>query len=94
MIDREDLIIDNIKLIHKVYNDNFKNTHYYISKEDLISEGYIGLINGIDSYNKNKGISLSTYMYICIKNQMIYYCNREYKHKNNLSFDEIQKDYQ
>jgi RNA polymerase sigma factor (sigma-70 family) len=93
MIDREDLIIDNLQLVNIIYNEYFRNTYYYIPKEDLISEGYIGLINGIDTFDKNKG-KLSNYIYSCIKNQMIQYCNKEYKHKHVYSFNEIKKDYQ
>lgn len=86
-MNKEQLILDNMKLVYSVYNDNFKNTMFYIDKEDLISEGMLGLVKAANSFNPEKQ-KFSTYAYVCIKNHMINYCNREFKHKNVLSFEE------
>ena len=90
-MEREQLIIEKMPLVDKVYNKNFRNSYFYIDKDDLIQEGYIGLINGIDTYNDKKG-KLNSYLYICIKNRMINYCNKVFKYKNEISLDEIIKD--
>lgn len=80
------LIIDNMNLVYKVYNDNFKNCSFYIPKEDLIAEGNLALCIAANKYNNKK--KFSTYAYICIKNAMINYCNKEFKHKNVLSLED------
>jgi len=41
--------------------------------DDLISIGTIGLIKGIDSFNKKKGVRLSTYVSRCIDNEILMY---------------------
>ena len=66
---REEKILNNIGLIHKVIkdlnyqyrgNDDFDEVFYY---------GLLGLINGIDTLNENKG--KSKYLYTCIKNKIM-----------------------
>lgn len=88
---RDELIIDNMNLVYKVYNDNFKNTSFYIDKEDLIAEGNLALVKCANKYNYTK--KFSTYAYICIKNAMINYCNKEFKHKEVLSLDAKESAY-
>ena len=86
-MNRDDLIIQNLKLVYSVYNHYFKNTSFYIDKEDLIGEGMVALINAADTYIPNKK-KFSTYAYVCIKNAMINYCNKEFRHKDVLSFED------
>ena len=86
-MDRDNLIINNINLVYSVYNTYFKNTNFYIDKEDLIGEGMLGLVKAANTYNPNKN-KFSTYAYNCIKNHMINYCNKEFKHKDVLSFED------
>ena len=82
-MDREKLITDNMNLVYGVYNDWFKNTYFYIDKEDMIGEGMLALVSAANTYKENKG-KFSTYAYVCIKNAMINYSNKEFKHKNNI----------
>ncbi len=39
-------------------------------REDLIQEGMIGLFSAITTYDKSRGIKISTYAIVCIKNRI------------------------
>ena len=82
-MDRDKLITENMNLVSGVYNDLFKNTYIYIDKEDMVGEGMLALVVAADTYKENKG-KFSTYAYVCIKNAMTNYANKEFKHKKNV----------
>ena len=48
--------------------------------DDLISAGSIGLIKGLNSYNLQKGASLSTYVARCIENEILMLLRANKKH--------------
>jgi RNA polymerase sporulation-specific sigma factor len=48
--------------------------------DDLISAGSIGLIKGLNSYNIDKGASLSTYTARCIENEILMLLRANKKH--------------
>ena len=56
--------------------------------EDLISIGTIGLIKGINTFNKTKKIKLATYASRCIENEILMYLRRNSKRKTEVSIDE------
>ena len=56
--------------------------------DDLISAGSIGLIKGINSYNLQKGASLSTYAARCIENEILMLLRANKKHIAVDSLDE------
>lgn len=56
--------------------------------DDLISAGSIGLIKGINSYNLQKGASLSTYASRCIENEILMLLRANKKHIAVDSLDE------
>ena len=65
---RNILIEHNLRLVaHIVKKYETKN----ISADDLISIGTIGLIKGIDSYNKSRGVKLTTYAAKCAENEIL-----------------------
>lgn len=67
---RQTLIEHNLRLVvHVIKKYNTVN----VDKEDLISIGTIGLIKAIDSFNIDKGASLSTYAARCIDNEILMY---------------------
>ena len=74
---RNRLIEHNLRLVaHLVKKYEGKD----ISSDDLISIGTIGLIKGIDSYNLNKNIKLTTYIAKCAENEILMYF-RSNKHR-------------
>ena len=83
---RNKLIEHNLRLVAhivKKYEDKTTNS------DDLISIGTIGLIKGIDSYNKNKGVKLTTYAAKCIENEILMYFRSNKKNNNVISLNDI-----
>lgn len=83
-IAREKLINHNLRLVAHVckkYNGAFE-------ADDLISVGSIGLIKGIDSFKKDKGSQLSTYVSRCIENEILMLLRANKKHKVCVSIEE------
>ena len=66
---RNNLILNNLKLVHYQYNRKFSSLP--IEKEDIISIGILGLIKAIDNYDKEKGYTFSTYALKCIDNEIL-----------------------
>ena len=64
------LIERNLRLVAHVCK---KYMAAKVDQEDLISIGTIGLIKGINSFNLNKGVKLSTYVSRCIDNEILMY---------------------
>ena len=83
---RNKLIEHNLRLVaHIAKKYEAKN----ISTDDLISIGTIGLIKGIDSYNKGKGVKLTTYAAKCAENEILMYFRSNKKHNNTVSLNDI-----
>lgn len=61
---RKELIVRNLPLVKRLANKrmNFSSLSY----EDLVQEGVIGLIYGIEKYNPSFGTKLSTYVFYWI----------------------------
>ena len=59
---RNKLIECNLRLVAHIVK-KYENNN--ISSDDLISIGTIGLIKGIDSYNKDRGVKLTSYAAKC-----------------------------
>lgn len=65
---RSMLIEHNLRLVAHIVK-KFDTKGYDI--DDLISIGTIGLIKGIDSYNKSKAVRVTTYVAKCIENEIL-----------------------
>lgn len=87
---RSILIEHNLRLVAHIVK---KYELYKEDQDDLISIGTIGLIKGIDSYNIDKKIKLTTYIAKCIENEILMYIRSNKKNINVLSLnDSIGKD--
>ena len=67
---RDEIIVQNIGLVKHIarrYRD-FRNP--IGDPDDLISEGYIGLIKAVDTFDVDRGISFATYAAACIGNSI------------------------
>jgi len=82
---RNKLIEHNLRLVAHIVKkyDNFKE-----DQDDLISIGTIGLIKGIDSFNENKGVRITTYAARCIENEILMYFRSNKKNMNNVSLND------
>ncbi len=81
---RDILIERNLRLVAHIAK---KFESFNENTDDLISIGTIGLIKGIDSYNVNKEIKLTTYIAKCIENEILMYIRQNKKLANNISLN-------
>ncbi len=90
-IDAKNILIEhNLRLVAHVCK-KYNNTN--IDQDDLISIGSIGLIKGINSYNPEKAIKLSTYISKCIDNEILMYLRSNKKTNSEVYLeDPIGKD--
>ena len=77
----------NMRLVPYVYEMCF--TNYKELKEDLMQEGYIGLLRAIDKYKPELDTSFSTFAFFCIRNAMGMYMRKELKHIENTITDVV-----
>ena len=87
---KKTLIEHNMRLVTHICK---KYSNSNVEMDDLISIGSIGLIKGINTFNSNKSIKLSTYISKCIDNEILMYM-RSIKKQNNEVYleDSIGKD--
>ena len=83
---RNKLIEHNLRLVAHIVKKYDNNT---TSPDDLISIGTIGLIKGIDSYNKDKGVKLTTYAAKCAENEILMYFRSNKKYNNTISLNNV-----
>ena len=82
---RNMLIEHNLRLVAHIVK---KFDHKVGEQDDLISIGTIGLIKGIDTYQMNKNIKLTTYCARCIQNEILMYYRSNNKNNKNISINE------
>jgi len=82
---RNKLIEHNLRLVaHIVKKFDTKSKE----QDDLISIGTIGLIKGVDTFQKTKGNRLTTYCAKCIQNEILMYFRANNKNNKNISLNE------
>ena len=68
----EKIILENQNLIYAV----LKKLNLYNQHEEYFDLGMIGLIKGVKTYDESKGYKLSTYLSICIKNEILMFLRK------------------
>lgn len=76
---KEKIIKDYDKIIRFVLKD-MKLGHRY---DELCDVGLIGFVNGINNYDESKGCKYITFLYDCIKNEIIHFLQYEKRYKRN-----------
>jgi RNA polymerase sporulation-specific sigma factor len=79
---REDLITDNLNLVYFSYEKLPKTPFTVTYKDDLISEGNVGLCKAAIKYNPELDVAFSSFAISCIKNEMLMFIRRD---KNKIS---------
>lgn len=64
---QEQMVFENMNLVYFV----LKKLNLYSQQEELFDLGLIGLIKGVKTFDESKNISLSTYLFKCIKNEIL-----------------------
>lgn len=86
-----DKYYDLVNVITKKYN--FYDKKMMIEYKDLHQEGLLGLLEAINTFDKNKNVKFNTYAYTCIDNRiksMIRnnYTNKNMMHNNAISLED------
>lgn len=85
IVARNTLIEHNLRLVaHIVKKFDYKS----VDQDDLISIGTIGLIKGVDTFQKSHGTKLTTYCAKCIENEILMYFRSNNKTNKNISLNE------
>lgn len=82
---KEKLIEHNLRLVVFLAK---KYENAGVDLEDLVSIGNIGLIKGINTFNKEKNIKLATYISRCIDNEILMFLRKNKKNKQEVSIEE------
>lgn len=86
MTDREQKIIDNMNLVHYIVHKHFPQ---YITNQDVIQNGYVGLIKAVDSFDESTGNTFSTYAARCIFNEIAMGLRRQNKYEKDISLNTV-----
>lgn len=77
---RDKLILDNQRLVYYLYEQLSKTDIVKSNKDDIVSEGMLGLIKAANTFDETKGYQFSTYAGLCIRNAMLMYIRKLNKH--------------
>ena len=80
--EQQKMVLENERLI----SFTIKNYHVYGDFEELKSVGMIGLCKGVKNYDESKGLKLSSFLVMCIRNEL-YMFIRKKKHDKTVSLD-------
>lgn len=83
---RNKLIEHNLRLVAHIVK-KFENK--YISNDDLISIGTIGLIKGVDTFSPTRAVKITTYCAKCIENEILMFFRSSNKYARDISINEI-----
>lgn len=79
---RDMLILNNLRLV-------FYIAQKYGDDEEYISEGMIGLIKAVDTFDADRNVQFATYATKCIKNNINMYLRRQIKHEKCISANSV-----
>ena len=82
---RNILIERNLRLVAHIMKKYYAQTS---DQEDLISIGTIGLIKGIESFDRTKGARLATYAARCVENEILMYFRAKKKSAQDVSLSD------
>ena len=82
---RNKLIEHNLRLVAHIVKKYDSAT---CDTDDLISIGTIGLIKGVDTYQANHQVRLTTYCARCIENEILMYFRKNNKYSNDISIND------
>ena len=80
--ERDRLILDNQRLVYYMYKKLSKTEIVIKNKDDIVSEGIIGLIIAANTFDSSRGSKFSSYAGLCIRNSMLMYLRKLNKYWN------------
>ena len=85
MTARNKLIEHNLRLVAHIVKKYDKENSM---TDDLISIGTIGLIKGVDTFQPNKNVRITTYCARCIENEILMYFRKNNKYSKDISIND------
>ena len=82
---RNRLIEHNLRLVAHIVKKYDKDNNM---TDDLISTGTIGLIKGVDTFQPNKNVKITTYCARCIENEILMYFRKNNKYSKDVSIND------
>lgn len=82
---RNKLIEHNLRLVAHIVKKYDKENNM---TDDLISIGTIGLIKGVDTFQPNKNVRITTYCARCIENEILMYFRKNNKYSKDVSIND------
>lgn len=82
---RNELVEHNLRLVAHIIKKYYTQSE---ETDDLISIGTIGLIKGINTYRRDRGVRLTTYASRCIENEILMYFRSQRKSSLDVSLSE------
>ncbi len=79
------LVEHNLRLVVHIIKKYYSN---YSEQEDLISNGTIGLIKAVNSFDSEKGTRFATYAARCVENEILMYFRSQKKSSQDISMNE------
>ena len=87
---RNKLVEHNLRLVAHIIKKYYTQTE---ETDDLISIGTIGLIKGINTYRRDRGVRLTSYVSRCIENEILMFFRSRRKSAGDVSLaDAIETD--
>ena len=83
---KDKLIEHNLRLVAHIAK---KYTNNLQENEEFISIGTIGLIKGVNSFSRDKGYKLSTYISKCIENEILMHIRANKKSQGDISINNV-----
>lgn len=74
--DIEKLCLDNMRLVPYIYK-KYKSKLRTRNVDDLLQEGYIGLLRACTKYDSTRGTAFSTFAWSYIYGHMLRFCNQD-----------------
>ena len=82
---RNELVEHNLRLVAHIIKKYYTQSE---EADDLISIGTIGLIKGINTYRRDRGVRLTSYASRCIENEILMYFRSRKKSEGDVSLSE------
>lgn len=86
MLERDERIISNLKLVNHILWKKFPNL---ARSEDAFQIGCVGLIKAVDTYDEDSGIAFSTYAFKCIQNEITMELRRQSRRVSEISMETL-----
>ena len=76
---RDKFILENLRLVYFMYHKLGKSELAFQYKDDIISEGIIGLVQAAQTFDETRKIKFSSYASVCIRNHMLMFLRKQRK---------------